>query len=92
MPMNPQEAPKMIQKTPEQVEARYSAVLAAMQVAAKIIAVRLFLFLSLAGSFVLAIIATENGQPQSSWVLLLYACVTTGPLAALEIIGRKKGG
>lgn len=90
--MNSQEVPKVMAIAPEQVAARYSAVLAAMQVAAKIIAIRFFLFLSLVGSFALAIIATENGQTQSSLVLFLYACVTTLPLAVLEIIGRKQGG
>jgi uncharacterized YccA/Bax inhibitor family protein len=77
--------------TPEQVEAEYSVVLAAFKVAARVIAIRLFLFLSLIGSFTLAIIATNNQNPQSAWVLLLYACVTTLPLSVLEFKGRKGG-
>lgn len=86
------ETPQKKQITPEQVEARYSAVLAAMQVAAKILAVRLFLFLSLVGAFVLAMIATSNDLTQSAWVLLLYSCVTTLPLTILEIFNGKRGG
>lgn len=83
--MNPETIP---QKTPQQVEAEYSAILAAMQVAARIIAVRFFLFLSLAGSFSLAIMAVNNQTAQSGWILLLYACVTTLPLTILEWRGR----
>lgn len=79
-------------KTPISPEAKYSAILAAMQVAAKILAIRFFLFLSLAGSFVLAIIATNNGSPQSSLVLCLYACVTTLPLTVIELIKMRRGG
>lgn len=84
--------PQRSQITAEQVEAQYSAVLAAMQVAAKIIAIRFFLFLSLLGSFSLAIMAMNNQTSQSAWVMLLYACVTTFPLTILEIFGRKSGG
>ena len=90
--MSPMEIPQKKQPTPEQIEAQYSAVLAAMQVAAKIIAVRFFLFLSLVGSFSLAIMAVNNQTSQSGWILLLYACVTTLPLTVLEIFGRKAGG
>lgn len=89
--MTPSE-PKKPPQTPEYVEAQYSAVLAAFQAAAKIIAIRFFLFLSLVGAFVLAMIATENASVQSSWVLVLYSGVTTLPLTILEIFGRKKGG
>lgn len=90
--MSSQEIPRKNQITPEQIEAQYSAVLAAMQVAAKIIAVRFFLFLSLAGSFSLAVMAINNQTSQSGWILLLYACVTTLPLTVIEIIGGKRGG
>ena len=79
------------QKTQQQMEAEYSAILAAMQVAAKIIAVRFFLFLSLVGSFALAIMAVNNQTSQSAYVLLLYACVTTLPLTVLEIVGKRGG-
>lgn len=65
---------------------------AVFKVTAKVLAVRLFLFLSLIGSFVLSIIATSNQNIQSAWVLCLYACVTTLPLTALEVIGRRNGG
>lgn len=78
--------------TRAEIEAEYSAITAAFKVAARVLAVRLFLFLSLIGSFVLAIIATDNGSPQSSWVLLLYAIVTTLPLTVLEIWGKRRGG
>jgi len=78
--------------TPEAVEAEYSALLAMFRVATRILAVRLFLLLSLAGSFALSIIATNNQTPQSAWVLVLYAMVTTLPLTALEIMGRRNGG
>lgn len=62
------------------------------KVAAKILAIRFFLFLSLIGSFVLAIIATNNQNSESLWVLLAYSFVTTFPLAVLEWKGRLGGG
>lgn len=68
----------------------YSAVLAAMQVAAKILAVRFFLFLSLVGSFVLAILAHNSQSTVSEVIMVIYACVTTLPLTVLEVV-RKKG-
>lgn len=64
--------------------------LAVFQVAAKVLAIRFFLFLSLVGSFVLSIVATNNQNMQSAWVLVLYASVTTLPLTLLE--WRKHGG
>lgn len=71
-------------------EAEYSAVLAAMKVAALILAVRFFLFLSLAGSFVLAILANNSQSMVSEVIMVIYACVTTGPLTLIELV-RKKG-
>ena len=78
-------------KTAQTLDAEYSALLAAFKVTAMILAIRLFLFLSLVGSFVLAVIATENNSIQSAWVLFLYAGVTTLPLTFIEI-WRGKGG
>lgn len=83
--MNPTPAP--LAPSPEK---EYSAILAAMQVAAKILAVRFFLFLSLVGSFVLAILAHNSQSTVSEAIMVIYACVTTLPLTALEVI-RKKG-
>lgn len=73
-------------------EVEYNALLAAFKVAARILAIRLFLFLSLIGSFVLSLIATTDGNPQSAYVLFLYACVTTLPLSILEYRNRPSGG
>lgn len=81
--------PMTTQVSPPTKEAEYSTILATMQVAAKILAVRFFLFLSLVGSFVLAIIATNNNSTQSAWVLLLYASVTTLPLSVIELWGKR---
>lgn len=75
----------------EEKEKLFMALQATFIVAARILAIRLFLFLSLAGSFVLAIIATYNGSPQSAWVNLLYAGVTTLPLTILEYRGKHGG-
>lgn len=77
--MNP---PAASAPTPEK---EYSAVLAAMKVAALILAVRFFLFLSLVGSFVLAILAHNSQSTVSEAIMVIYACVTTLPLTALEI-------
>lgn len=79
-------------KTVENTEAEYSAILAGFKVAAHILAIRFFLFLSLVGSFSLAIIATGNQSVQSAYVLVIFACVATLPLAVLEWNGRKNRG
>lgn len=74
----------------ERIDAEYGALKAMFQVTARILATRFFLFLSLVGSFALAVIATNNQSVQSLWVLLAYAAVTTLPLAYIEI--RNKSG
>jgi hypothetical protein len=79
-------------KTDEEVEAEYSALLASFRVAARIISIRLSLLLSLAGDFILSIIATNNQSYQSAWVLVLFAGVTTLPLTLLELAARRNGG
>lgn len=71
-------------------EVEYNAILMGFRVAAKVLAVRLFLFLSLIGSFVLSIIATNSQSIQSAYVLVLYALVTTLPLTILE--WKRPGG
>lgn len=94
-----EEVKKVLPMTPEPTtpakddkEALYMALQATFIVATRILAIRFFLFLSLVGSFVLSIIATNNQYPASAWVLILYALVTTLPLTVLEINGRRKGG
>jgi hypothetical protein len=84
--------PEKISRSEKEIEAEYSAVTAMFKVAAKILAIRFFLFLSLAGSFALSIIATYNQSVQSGYILILYAIVTTLPLTVLEFIGKKNGG
>lgn len=73
---------------PKKIEIKESVkldtVLAMMNVVSKILAVRLFLFLSVLGSFVLALIADNNQTLQSIAVVVLFACVTTLPLTILE--------
>lgn len=59
-------------------------VLAMINVVAKILAIRLFLFLSIIGSFILALMADFNQSLQSVAVVVLFACVTTLPLTILE--------
>lgn len=87
--------PKVVAMTAQPIpqlpskEAEYSAILAAMQVAAKILAVRFFLFLSLVGSFVLAILAHNSQSTISEVIMIIYACVTTIPLVALEVIQKR---
>lgn len=72
-------------------ELQYSAILAGFNVAARILAVRFFLFLSLAGSFVLSVIATNNQSALSVWIIGVFALVTTSPLTILEIRGKRGG-
>ena len=67
----------------EQREAEYNQAAVMMKVAAKILAVRLFLFLSLVGAYSLALIGVENR------ILIFYALVAILPLTVLEILGRK---
>lgn len=63
---------------------RIDSILAMMNVVAKILAIRLFLFLSIIGSFVLALMADGIQSLQSIIVVVLFACVTTLPLTILE--------
>ena len=70
-------------------EKEYSAVLAAMQVAAKILAVRFLLSLSLIGSFVLALLAHNSQSTVSEVIMIIYACVTTLPLTLIELFHKR---
>lgn len=81
-------APKETVNSPTR-EAEYSAILAAMQVAAKILAIRFFLFLSLIGSFILAILAHNSQSTISEVVMVIYACVTTLPLTLIELFHKR---
>lgn len=74
---------------PDSREAEYSAILAGFNVAARILAVRFFLFLSLIGSFSLSIIATNNQSILSVWIVGVFSLVTTLPLTVLEIRGKR---
>lgn len=81
---------KQPQMPDDEKEKLYMALQATFIVAARILAIRLFLFFSIIGSFVLALIATGNQSPL--WVNLLYACATTLPLSVLEFAGKRTGG
>lgn len=87
--------PAPIQEQEEEIEdnrdAEYSAILAGFNVAARVLAARLFLFLSLIGSFVLSLIATTNQSILSVWIVGVFALVTTCPLTILEL-RTKRGG
>lgn len=87
-PTPPMTTPKP-RKTVDKVEAEYAAILAAFRVTALILAVRAFLFMSLIGAFVLSMIATENGSPQSAYVLFIYSLVTILPVTLLEWKGKR---
>lgn len=70
----------------------HDVLLAMFTAISAVLAVRLFLFLSLIGTFVLAIIAIYDKSTASLWVVIAYAFLTTGPLAFLEWRGKKGGG
>jgi len=72
------------------LDAQYSAIYAAFRMAAIVLAVRFFLFLSLIGSFILAILAHNSQSTVSEAIMVIYACVTTLPLTLLEL-WRKRG-
>lgn len=82
---------KSSNKMVEVNEAEYSAILAGFNVAAKVLAIRFFLFLSLIGTFSLALIAIEDKTFASLFVMIAYAFLTTGTLAVLECRGRPNG-
>ena len=94
LPMNPPSseppATPPAPKTYEQREKELSFTLVAINTFIKILAIRLFLFLSLVGAFLLSIIATNNQSVQSSIVLVLYAAMTVLPLSILEL--KNRGG
>ena len=82
--------PEKIKKEDAKEKIKINSVVAMMNVVARILAVRLFLFLSIVGSFILALIADKNQSLQSVIVVVLFACVTTLPLTILE--WRNKNG
>lgn len=77
--------------TPDKVNANV-AILGVLRAIGIVLAVRLFLFLSLVGTFALALIATRATDYLPLTVMIAYACLTTGPLAYLELKGRTHGG
>lgn len=85
----PEVAQDSTNAAPDNRDAEYSAILAGFNVAARILAVRFFLFLSLIGSFVLSIIATQNQSILSVWIVGVFAMVTTLPLTIMEVRGKR---
>lgn len=77
--------------TPDKVSA-HVAILGVLRAIGIVLAVRLFLFLSLVGTFSLALIATRATDYLPLVVMIAYACLTTGPLAYLELKSRANGG
>lgn len=77
-------AAEKLKKIEPRERIKIDSVVAMMNVVYKILAIKLFLFLSIIGSFILALIADNNQSLQSILVVVLFACVTTAPLTALE--------
>lgn len=77
--------PKMIE------EEKIDPLLTAFKAISRVLAVRLFLFLSLIGAFVLSLIAIHDKDSASLYVLIAYSFLTTGPLVLLEWKGKKGG-
>ena len=75
----------------EKESVKIASMLTMFNVVAKILAIRLFLFLSVIGSFTLALIADEKQSVQSIIVVLLFAIVTTLPLTLIELKGKSGG-
>ena len=75
----------------EKESIKIASMLTMFNVVAKILAIRLFLFLSVIGSFTLALIADEKQSVQSILVVLLFAIVTTLPLTLIELKGKSGG-
>lgn len=71
------------QSTPEQV-------LNVLRVISRVVAVRVLLFLSLAGTFTMALLAMAQGTPLALGEMVAFAVLTMGPLAWLETVGRKE--
>ena len=67
---------------------RHEAILDMFQVFASILAVRVLLFLSLVGAFVLALQAMERETIPAIAVLVCYAVLIIGPLVYLEVRGK----
>ncbi|MGB6501649.1 MAG: hypothetical protein WBG19_09705 [Thermoplasmata archaeon] len=62
----------------------YSAIVAVIRAISAILAVRLFLLLSVIGSFVLAYLAMLDTTTHSIWVLVAYCVLTVLPLVFLS--------
>ena len=79
-------------KPPSPPKSRDTVILGVFQAIGIVLAIRLFLFLSLIGTFVLAVIATHDKDAMSLGVMVAYSLLTTVPLAILEWRGKKGGG
>lgn len=95
--LNTEEIPDSWEKegktsSPTSPKDRNAMLLAMFKAISYVLAVRLFLFLSLIGTFTLAIIAIYDKSMASLWVVIAYAFLTTGPLAFLEWRGKKNDG
>lgn len=64
--------------------------LEAFRVLARVLSVRALLLLALAGTFVLSLMAMQQGTPLSLALVVAFSMLTVGPLAALEWRGRQR--
>lgn len=64
-------------------------ILTVFRALARILAVRVLLFLSLAGTFVLALMAMSKESWMGMAMAVAFALLTIGPLAWLEVMGRR---
>jgi hypothetical protein len=83
-PVAPPPANRMVQ--------RHQQILDMFNVIALVLAVRLLLFLSLTGAFILALQAMDKETIPAIVVLVCYALLTVGPLVYLEVRGKPRLG
>jgi hypothetical protein len=84
--------PESSQEIPQKMRAPStdnSAVISVFKAISHILAIRLFLLLSVIGSFVLSFMAMAASDSHSVWVLAVYNSLTTLPLVIWDLLARK---
>jgi hypothetical protein len=87
-PPDPPPAP-VVAPPPPRADNAFVGVLAAL---ASLLAARLLLLLSIAGAFVLAVMAVRDGSYIGLAVLVAYCSLTLLPLVWLDVVTHRRGG
>lgn len=89
---SPEPAPPVVVQplpSPPKADQAFVGVLSALTA---LLAARLLLLLSIAGAFVLAVMAARSESYLALAVMVAFCCLTTVPLTFLDVITHRRGG